>query len=389
MHQQQQKHLQPTELARAHQAGEKCGLILPSNLLASIIVSLIIPGLAFIFLLSGPHSITASLYWILPFWLILFADLIKVSDAGKNPQHVTDFPYTVLIRFLAILQVCNVLLMLEMASQLLWNSPLMVATSLVNLLAIKVIIGTSSSFSGIVVAHELIHQRNWFSKFFGRFLLALVCYEHFFTEHLSGHHSNVGRHNDPASARFGESYNAFWKRSVPGQFKHAWQLENKRLQLDKFSFPALLRHRVLQGIVFQTLLIISILIIFGASAMVAFLIQAFAAIRKLEAVNYIEHWGLQRETESNGKKDILSWETNSWVTLHALIGLSKHTDHHRHADKGFQKLDYYANSPQLPYGYFASIFLSIFANSKFQSLASQQLKEKNLGPFKTTANRQM
>jgi alkane 1-monooxygenase len=372
MHQQQKQPLQ------------SAGLVLPSNQLATMLVSLIIPGLAFIFLLSGPHSITASCYWILPFWLILFADLIKVTDTGKTPQHVTDIPYKILVYFLAMLQICNLFLMLEMASQLLWNSPLMVATSLMNLLAIKVIIGTSSSFSGIVVAHELIHKRSWFSKLLGRFLLALVCYEHFYTEHLSGHHCNVGRESDPASARFGESYHAFWKRSVPGQFKHAWQLENQRLQLDTFRVPALLQHRVLQGIAFQTLLIISILIIFGTSAMLAFLIQAFAAIRKLEAVNYIEHWGLQRHTESGSKTDTLSWETNSWVTQHALIGLSKHTDHHRHADKDFQRLDYCANSPQLPYGYFASIFLSIFANARFQSLASQQLKAKNLGPFRAT-----
>jgi alkane 1-monooxygenase len=273
--------------------------------------------------------------------------------------------------------------MLSMASQLLWDSPLMIATSLINLLAIKVIIGTSSSFSGIVVGHELIHQRSWFSKLFGRFLLSLVCYEHFYTEHLSGHHCNVGHHSDPASARFGESFNTYWKRTVPGQFRHAWQLENKRLQLNSLSLPALIRHRVFQGIVFQIVLILTILTFFGVGALFAFLIQAFAAIRKLEAVNYIEHWGLQRDSENNGSKDIFSWETDSWVTQHALIGLSKHTDHHRHADKAFQQLQYCPNSPQLPYGYFASIFLSIFANSRFQALASQQLKAKKLGPFAT------
>lgn len=364
-----------------YQTKQSRNITLPSTLTATVFISLLIPGLAFFFLLSGPHSITASLYWILPFWLILFADLIKVTGTGKTSRHVTDSPYVILVYFLAILQVCNVFLMLSMASQLLWNSPLMVTTSLLNLLAIKVIIGTSSSFSGIVVGHELIHQRSWFPKLFGRFLLSLVCYEHFYTEHLNGHHCNVGHHSDPASARFGESFNTYWKRTVPGQFKHAWQLENKRLQFNSLSFPILLRHRVFQGIVFQLLLIITLLTVFGVGALIAFLIQAFAAIRKLEAVNYIEHWGLQRDPDNNGSKDILSWETDSWVTQHALIGLSKHTDHHRHADKAFQRLQYCPNSPQLPYGYFASIFLSIFANSRFQALASKQLKAKKLGPF--------
>jgi alkane 1-monooxygenase len=197
---------------------------------------------------------------------------------------------------------------------------------------------------------------------------------------LSGHHRNVGHQSDPATARFGESFNAYWKRAVSGQFKHAWQLENQRLQLTGLRFPTLLRHQVFQGIVFQIILITSILTVFGFSALIAFLIQAAAAIRKLEAVNYIEHWGLERSSRDSNQ-DILSWETDSWLTLHSLIGLSKHTDHHHHANKPFQQLDYDANSPQLPYGYFASIFLSIFANDKFQQLATQQLKAKNLGPF--------
>jgi alkane 1-monooxygenase len=359
-------------------------LVLSSNLMSTILVSLLFPGLAFLFLISGPHSISAALYWILPFWLILFADLIPVNGKTDNPQPVSDLPYTLLVYFLAILQVVNLLLLLKMASQLQWTSPFMVATSLINLLAIKVIIGTSSSFSGIVVAHELIHRRGWFSRLFGRLLLSLVCYEHFYSEHLSGHHCNVGHQSDPATARFGESFNAYWKRAVPGQFSHAWQLENKRLQLTDLDFPIILRHQVFQGIVFQALLIISILMIFGVSALIAFLLQAVAAIRKLEAVNYIEHWGLERKNGSN--EDILSWETDSWLTLHSLIGLSKHTDHHRHADKPFQRLVYCAKSPQLPYGYFASIFLSIFANQRFQYLASQRLKANHLGPFQNLKN---
>ena len=359
-------------------------LVFSSSLISTILVSLLFPGLAFIFLISGPHSISAALYWILPFWLILFADLIPVNGKTDNPQPASDLPYTLLVYFLAILQIINLLILLVMAYQLQWTSPLMIATSLINLLAIKVIIGTSSSFSGIVVAHELIHKRSRLSRLLGRLLLSLVCYEHFYSEHLSGHHCNVGCQSDPATARFGESFNDFWKRTVPGQFNHAWQLENKRLQLTNMSFPTILRHQVFQGIVFQILIILGILMFFGIAAVFAFLIQSVAAIRKLEAVNYIEHWGLERN--NNGNSDILSWETDSWLTLHSLIGLSKHTDHHHHADKPFQQRNFCAKSPQLPYGYFASIFLSIFANQRFQLLATQQLKAKNLGPFLNLKN---
>ncbi len=351
------------------------------DLSALFFISLTFPVLALVFLTSGPHTISAACYWILPFWLILFADLVKIKIKPVSKTSDSHLPFSLLLYLLAALQICNIWFMLEMASQLEWSNPAMISTSLVNLLAIKVIIGTSSSFSGIVTAHELIHKRTWYDKLLGRLLLSLVCYEHFFTEHLHGHHCNVGRENDPATARFGESFNAYWKRTVPDQFKQAWQLENRRIKLQGIKFPAIFQHHVFQGIVFEAVLILLIAHSFGISALFAFLIQALAAIRKLEAVNYIEHWGLERSSNTSRNTDILSWETNSWLTLHSLLGLSRHTDHHQHPDKPYQQLEYCASSPQLPYGYFATIFLSIFANARFQSLATQQLQINQLGPF--------
>ncbi len=353
------------------------------HLITICLVSLIIPGLALIFLATGPHSIQNTLFWILPFWLILFADLIKVSIEPNSKNIGSNTPFSLLVYLLAFIQICNIWLMLEMVSRLEWTTPEMIATSLIHLLAIKVIIGTSSSFSGIVTAHELIHKRPWHSKLLGRLLLSLVCYEHFFTEHLNGHHCNVGHHSDPATARFGETFNEFWKRTVPDQFKHAWQLEAQRVGSNTYHFPTIFRHRVIQGLVFEIALILLITYFFGLTALIAFLIQAFAAVRKLEAVNYIEHWGLERDKNNTQTKHIWSWETDSWLTLHSLIGLSRHTDHHRHAGKPFQQLEYCSKSPQLPYGYFASIFLGIFANSQYQSLVTQQLQAKKLGPFQS------
>jgi hypothetical protein len=43
-------------------------------------------------------------------------------------------------------------------------------------------------FLGINIAHELIHKHEWAENFFGKVLLAMVCYGHWYTEHLYGHH---------------------------------------------------------------------------------------------------------------------------------------------------------------------------------------------------------
>ncbi len=50
-----------------------------------------------------------------------------------------------------------------------------------------------------------------------------------YTEHLRGHHVRVGTPDDPATARFGEAYEPFFRRTVPAQFRSAWRLELTRL----------------------------------------------------------------------------------------------------------------------------------------------------------------
>lgn len=248
------------------------------------------------------------------------------------------------------------------------------ATILANLFAIKVIVGTSSSFSGIVVAHELIHRTDRLNQTLGRLLLSLECYEHFSTEHIRGHHQNFGSLADPATARLGESFEDFWKRTVPAQFKNAWKLENERLGLgETFSINAhFMYHRVAQGIVLEVVLVGSILVFFGVAGLIAFAVQATAAVRKLEAVNYIEHWGLSRASE---RRTGLSWDTDSWFTLNAIVGLSRHSDHHRCAGRPYHQLRYRLESPKLPYGYFATVFLSVFFNRKFQTLVRGELAQ--------------
>src|SRR4029453_7627272 len=93
-----------------------------------------------------------------------------------------------------------------------------------------VLVGINSGYCGFVVAHELIHRASPTLQQLGRLMLASVLYEHFYTEHVRGHHSRVGTGEDPATARFGEWPFAFFARTVPAQFRSAWRLETKRLR---------------------------------------------------------------------------------------------------------------------------------------------------------------
>ena len=342
------------------------------------LLCLILPVYAFCFLVSGPHPGWNALYWVIPVWLTVVADLCSPQVKKTTDGSFTPHQFDAILYLLSALQFGNITMLLVMANQLSWTNGTDVITSLYNLFAIKIVIGTSSSFSGIVVAHELIHRKQPHFKFLGRLLLTLECYEHFATEHIRGHHRKVGTDKDPATAYLGESFQAFWRRTVPAQFKSAWHLENQRLKIasDRIFHTRLSEHQVFQGFLVECGLVLCICWYFGFAALAAFAIQAYAAVHKLETVNYIQHWGLSESAAAGGKH--LSWDTDSWFTLYTLVGLSRHTDHHQAPTHTYPQLRHRPESPKLPYGYFVMVFLTVFLNKRFQDLAVKQLESRGL-----------
>jgi alkane 1-monooxygenase len=341
----------------------------------SYLLSLLIPGYSLLFVMTGPHSVAAAIFWILPMWSTVLIDMWS-PPSRKQPETGPDpLLYDSILYLLAGLQFLTILTLLNFSTQLNFGGPMDWVTSLINLFGVKVIVGTSSSFSGIVVAHELIHRPDRFNQTLGRLLLALECYEHFATEHIRGHHQSFGTLSDPATARFGESYEQFWNRTVPAQFKNAWKLENERLGSRGPIRPNLrfCHHRVAQGFMVELTTLICIALTFGVAGVLVFAVQAIAAIRKLEAVNYIKHWGLYRSPEC--PRNQLSWDTDSWFTLNAMVGLSRHSDHHCYTGRPYYQLRYSAESPKLPFGYFATVFLAVSCNRCYQALVRAELNK--------------
>ena len=83
---------------------------------------------------------------------------------------------------------------------------------------------------GITVAHELGHKKSRMERFYSKVLLMMVSYMHFYIEHNRGHHVHVATPEDPATAKKGETFYAFWVRSVFNSYFHAWKLENERMK---------------------------------------------------------------------------------------------------------------------------------------------------------------
>ncbi len=331
------------------------------------------PLYALAFLASGPHEgASALLFMLLPIAHLL-ADRFGPKLRRQPVPRVPAWPFDGILYALAAFQLLNMLLLARLfATQHFWTVDGLVAILLV---------GATSGYSAIVVAHEFIHRRAAWQQQLGRLLMCTAMYEHFYSEHLRGHHVRVSTSADPATARYGERFLPFYLRTVPAQFVSAWQIEARRLGCDPGRpwDPKLLRSRVVHGLAVEWGIAFAILGTCGVGAFSIFLLQALFASRALEVVNYFEHWGLARSGPRISTLD--SWDTDSWITYYSLTGLSRHADHHAFGARPYQELRVHEESPRLPHGYLALFPLVLVRNASFQRLMTAELERRQLGPF--------
>jgi alkane 1-monooxygenase len=342
----------------------------------------VLPVLNAVFLLTGPHSWWSALLWSLPIVVLVLMDNGAPPDHRQPPETLPALPFDLQLYALVALQLANHVALGFMVAKLSVSSLPAAGTALAHLFTIIVLSGTTAGYSGIVLAHELVHRRSRIEFFMGRLLLMMVGYEQFATEHVRGHHPRLGTPEDPATARFGEPLKDFIRRTIPEQFKSAWRLEKVRLGDEhmRWSDPRMLQHRVLQGVVAEVLIVALYAAYFGVLAAVFFIFQARTAVVLLETVNYIEHWGIVRNTRAVTPID--SWDTDNGFTLRTLVGLSRHADHHAQASRPYQTLRYFEESPKMPLGYYGTILLAMFRNEEYQNRAKAELQRLGLGPYR-------
>ncbi|MEU1984885.1 alkane 1-monooxygenase [Nocardia sp. NPDC019395] len=214
---------------------------------------------------------------------------------------------------------------------------------------------------GINTAHELGHKKVGLERRLARVALAQTAYGHFYIEHNRGHHVRVATPEDPASARMGESIWAFYPRSVRGGLRSAWGLERTRLRR-LGSGPWSLRNDVLSAWLLTVVLFGALVAVFGLELLPYLLLQAVIGIGLLEAVNYMEHYGLARQRTPSGRYErpapTHSWNSDHLVTNIFLYHLQRHSDHHAFPTRRYQALRSCEQAPALPAGYGGMIVLA-------------------------------
>jgi alkane 1-monooxygenase len=300
-------------------------------------------------------------WWLTPglvFVLIPFLDQIIGDDGGNPPaalmQPLQDhFWYRFLVWAYVFMQyVCLLVCCYAWAyTELSWLGKLGLIASLGSVNGI-----------GINTAHELGHKNNGWEQLLSKLSLAPTMYGHFFVEHNRGHHANVATPEDPASSRLGESFYAFWPRTVLGSVRSGWQLESERLRKRGLSVWSW-RNEVLQGWAITVGLFAGLAAIFGVGVLPMLVVAGVFGFTLLELVNYLEHYGLKRERNAAGRyvkvEPRHSWNSNRIATNLFLYQLQRHSDHHANPTLRYQVLRHFDSAPQLPAGYATMIVLAL------------------------------
>ena len=209
--------------------------------------------------------------------------------------------------------------------------------------------------AGINAAHELSHRtHSAMDQAVARWMLAPTCDTTFPIEHIYGHHKHVGTDRDPATARRGEYILSFMLRSTIGCFANAFALERARLAaMGKRNWS--LSNRALRGQLMSLAFFAGVFWLSGWVGVVVFLALAINGKMYLEAVNYIEHYGLVRVpgTRITARH---SWDCYQAISTTFLYNLTRHADHHIHTRKSFWDTSVDPGAVRMPHGYMLMIF---------------------------------
>jgi alkane 1-monooxygenase len=329
--------------------------------------------------------VTRSIWATFPFWLAYLLPPIVIISVF-NRGWFTAVPVVIVFGLLPILDwMAGIAAMTRQAPDLAFNRWFRLVTWLwvpVQLALIAWLVGTVSMEQlgmlelagatlsvgattgaiGMTFAHELIHRRHGYERLFGNILLASVTYPHFAIEHVKGHHRHVGTPRDPATARLGESLYRFVPRSIVGGLISAWQIERLKLwERDKGTWST--NNLMLRCAVAELAIYGSIGIGLGPVALALFAGQSLVAIAVLEAINYVEHYGLLRKKSTSYEYERVkpehSWDSPNRISNWLLINLPRHSDHHMSAAKRYQALELLPHAPRLPGGYGAMFLLAL------------------------------
>src|SRR6202034_1134315 len=143
---------------------------------------------------------------------------------------------------------------------------------------------------GINTAHEMGHKKDSLERWLSKIPLAQTGYGHFSIEHNRGHHVRVATPEDPASARFGETFWEFLPRSVFGSLRSAVGLEAQRIRPlghNPWHPKTYASNDVINAWLMTVVLWGALIAVFGPALIPFLIVQAVFGFSLLESVHHL------------------------------------------------------------------------------------------------------
>jgi alkane 1-monooxygenase len=206
------------------------------------------------------------------------------------------------------------------------------------------------------IGHELIHSRSRFNRKLGDLLDATVGYFHFTEEHLS-HHASNGSHDESDAAVQGTSIYVFAFRRYMRSLRVAWNYERARLKRMKSGRFA----NRLVGKLLIPIAIASIYYVFaGKIGLGIYLFQITGTAFSVQAITYLQHWGLS-EKETPAMADYgYSWEDGCWMQACVTLNHAFHGQHHLNMTQPYFVLSLNKGGLSLPASYPVMVVVALF-----------------------------
>jgi len=208
---------------------------------------------------------------------------------------------------------------------------------------------------GIIYGHELSHTKG-FSFVLSRLMMALSGAAHFCYAHVYNHHLELAHEDDPATAPRGRDiYTHLWYSHM-GQSKFLYKMEQERLARLGKPFISV-DNRWIRGY-FMSLPSILLFVWTGGLIGVAALFVIWTISNfLLEALNYMEHYGLIRE-KGQPIDYRHSWDNDNMFTAWFFIEIGRQADHHDRGETHFWELEE-VGAPNGGWGYFTEFVVAL------------------------------
>ncbi|MBI4750743.1 MAG: alkane 1-monooxygenase [Acidobacteria bacterium] len=337
-------------------------------------IVLILPVLAGIaFLTTGVSTLLPALFF---FGVVPAVELIlKPDHQNKSEPEKMTLAHEAFFNWFLYLLVLILLSVLVLFVSTISDPGLTASNFIGRIISMGMMCGVA-----INLGHELGHRSNRMEQLLGEIALLISLENQFLPYHNYCHHKNVATPQDPATARRNESVYRFWIRSQIGSYIQAWQVEIHN-QRRKHRHPFSVHNRMVGYTIAQICLLLSLYFRFGLKTMLAFIAAAIIGKLILESVNYIEHYGLTRRVKADGKYErvlpVHSWNSDHLFGRSLMFELPRHSDHHFKANKPYQTLDSFPESPHLPTGYPGMMILALFPPLWFW-LMNSKIDELNI-----------